>query len=166
MESRFQACNAPSEPVDVSQKRRLRVVAATCEGSHGPFDAAAFFTRPALGAPRRALLPGGDGEHQWSIQACSCFCFGGGLIGLQLRASTSTAFRKIRWIWCSRSASKGDQPAQVPLFAEPKARYHAVSPSPELALRILKSWIGQSKASLNRRLVRLEGMKGCPRFIG
>src|SRR5690348_1228282 len=37
------------------------------------------------------------------------FFFGQGLIGLRLRASTSTDFLSIRWIWCGRRASNGDQ---------------------------------------------------------
>jgi len=35
--------------------------------------------------------------------------FGAGLIGLLLRAWTSTDFLQIRLIWRARSASKGDQ---------------------------------------------------------
>ena len=43
--------------------------------------------------------------------------FGAGLIGLLLRAWTSTDFLQIRLIWRARSASKGDQPARTPLHS-------------------------------------------------
>lgn len=54
-----------------------------------------------------------------------------GLIGLLLRAWTSTAFLAIRWIWCARSASKGDQQPLRPFHLfnasrfEPAARHTA-----------------------------------------
>ena len=42
-----------------------------------------------------------------SFQACSYILLQGGLGCFQLRASTSTAYLKMRWIWCARWASKG-----------------------------------------------------------
>ena len=43
--------------------------------------------------------------------------FGAGLIGLLLRAWTSTDFLQIRLIWPARSACKGDQPARTSLHS-------------------------------------------------
>ena len=47
--------------------------------------------------------------------ACTSF-LRGGLGGFQLRAWTSTGFLKIRWIWCTRSASKGSCLARPLVF--------------------------------------------------
>ena len=41
---------------------------------------------------------------------------GRGLVDLLLRAWTSTAFLRIRWIWCARSASTGDHQPSGPSF--------------------------------------------------
>jgi hypothetical protein len=97
---------------------------------HGSIAAVSILTRPTLGDsflptrptdcfaidyPGRALFPGSDGEHLHDPSKLACISWGRGWIDLLLRAWTSTAFLKIRWIWCARSASKGDQPAHTPL---------------------------------------------------
>src|SRR5262249_19336090 len=45
-----------------SATKKMVRLTATCNGLHGLFGAV-LLTRPTLGAPRRALFPGGDGEH-------------------------------------------------------------------------------------------------------
>jgi len=88
---------------------------ASCERCAAPLLRSLLLTRPTLGAPRRALFPGGDGEtpcskvHSNGRSKLAHSPFGAGLIGLLLRAWTSTDFLQIRLIWCARSASKGDQ---------------------------------------------------------
>ena len=90
-----------------------RAPAAICDGSRALW-LRSLLTRPALGALRRALFPGGDGETHCSTFRCdvpselACTSFlGGGLGGFLLRAWTSTAFLKTQLVWCARSASKG-----------------------------------------------------------
>ena len=54
----------------------------------------------------------------------------GGLGGFQLRASTSTAYLKIRWVWRARWASKGSCLAYPFTFCGAEQRQgHAVTPS-------------------------------------
>src|SRR6188508_3318006 len=89
-----------------------------------------MLTRPTPAAPRRALFPGGDGEDLHAPSKLARISSGRGWIDLLLRAWTSTAFLKMRWIWCARSASKGDQPARTPSSCGAKQRQsHAVYPS-------------------------------------
>jgi len=81
---------------------------------HGPVVVVDILTRPTLGAPRRALFPGRwrDAMSEGPFNSPSKLArspFGAGLIGLLLRAWTSTDFLQIRLIWRARSASKGDQ---------------------------------------------------------
>ena len=102
---------------------------------HGPVVVVDILTRPTLGAPRRALFPGRwrDAMSEGPFNSPSKLArspFGAGLIGLLLRAWTSTDFLQIRLIWRARSASKGDQ-----------------QPSP------LSLWCARS-ASFQRRLLR------------
>ena len=69
---------------------------------------------PNPGRAETRPFPSGDGETQCSkirsnrLSKLACTSFlRGGLGGFQLRASTSTAYLKIRLVWCARWASKG-----------------------------------------------------------
>src|SRR4029079_2384067 len=69
-----------------------------------------FSPAPTLRTPRRAICPSARSLSQpLSLQ-------GAGFVDLLLRAWTSTAYLRIRWIWCARSASKGDQQPSHPSF--------------------------------------------------
>jgi hypothetical protein len=114
---------------------RWMVGRATCGGcralslrshSHPPHPGRAK-TRPF---PRRrwrdALF---EGPFQSSFQACLYDFPQGGLGCFQLRASTSTAYLKIRLVWCARRASKGSCLAYPFTFCGAKQRLGpAVSP--------------------------------------
>ncbi len=71
-----------------------------------------------------------EDPFQPSFQACLYVPPQGGLGGFQLRASTSTAYLKIRWVWRARWASKGSCLAYPFTFCGAKQRQgHAVTPS-------------------------------------
>ena len=77
---------------------------------------------PNPGRAKTRLFPGGDGEtHCSKVRSndpskLARALLGRGLIDLQVRAWTSTAFLRIRLVWCARSASKGDQQPSRPLL--------------------------------------------------
>jgi hypothetical protein len=96
--------------LDQSKRARARYFFSPRVGRWEPPASCERCTAPLL----RSLLLG-DGETQCSKvhsngrSKLAHSPFGAGLIGLLLRAWTSTDFLQIRLIWCARSASKGDQ---------------------------------------------------------
>src|SRR5262249_2016383 len=100
-----------------SATKKMVRLSATCNGLHGLFGAA-LLTRPTLGAPRRALFPGGDGEH------CPKVPFGQSLARTKLRRQAATRpcslthrrskqphHRASRWYCLPAETGKSSDPA-------------------------------------------------------
>src|SRR5687767_14752817 len=60
------------------------------------------------------LRPWTSTAHKMVLPSSLVLSQGRGWFDLLMRAWTSTDFLGIRWIWCARSASTGDQPALTP----------------------------------------------------
>jgi hypothetical protein len=97
----------------VSKEGKAGVSSATCEFKCSFQACSSLFLGHGLDRFHRARVK----EHRLMmiLQSLLVVFSGQGLIDLPLRAWTSTAFLRIRWIWCARSASKGDQQPFAPL---------------------------------------------------